>query len=86
MRKADGSLRWKKDSNPLKNVQKAVKRHWKSCHPVSKLPFCSLNSTERISFVHRVDEENESSSSSSESDQFSTDSELCDNKHSFFIH
>ena len=26
-RKADGSLRWKKDSNPLKNVQKAVKRH-----------------------------------------------------------
>ena len=55
--------------------QKAVKRHWETCHPVSKLPFCALNSKERVSFVHRVDEDDESSSSSSESDKFSTDSE-----------
>ena len=74
-RKADGSLRWKNDSNPLKNIQKTVKRHWETCHPVSKFPFCSLNLNEHISFVHHVDEDNTLSSSSSESDKFSTDSE-----------
>ena len=75
VRKADGSLRWKKDCNPLKNVQKALKRHWKTRHPVSKLPFCALNSKERVTYTHSVEEDDKSSSCSSESDSFTSDSE-----------
>ena len=50
-----------------------MKRHYISCHPDSNLPFCALNSKERVSFVQTV-EDNEYEIGSYE-DIFSSDSE-----------
>ena len=78
-RKADGSLRWKKDSNPLKNVQKSLKRHFEMAHPSAQLPYCALNSMERAQFIHAV-EDLEDSDSSSSSNAFSSDDEESDSE------
>ena len=78
VRKADGSLRWKKDSNPLKNVQKSLKRHWELAHPSAQLPYCALNSNERCKFIHTTEDLEEDSDSSSSSHAFSSDDEDSD--------
>ena len=80
VRKADGSPRWKKDSNPLKNVQKSLKRHWESAHPCAQLPYCALNSTERCQFIHTTEDFEDKDSSSSSSHAFSSDDEDSDSE------
>ena len=80
VRKADDSLRWKKNSNPLKNVQKSLKRQFEQYHPYVNFSYCALNSKERMKFIHTEEDLEESSDSSSSrfSHAFSSNSEESD--------
>ena len=46
---SDGNRVWGPSSNPLKNLRKAFKRHYKDAHTIMDIPWCVMTQDQRAS-------------------------------------